>query len=320
MQPPRYAEAIDDALDRMWEVGFEFGPDFAVHAPMAAETLITLGHPDVVPSWLELNRRQRRYTAPPAAAEPIPDDDPGAQRLALGDYRRVADWVAFFDRRLDTAPWQEVVVRWWPVLLDGAFAAFTHGLIRTAHAVRILRTTPEPSPLQLNELARGLAYWAARHTPIMTGDADERTSAPAERDVQVALSDLTVASAGKYATLAPRPPVPLVHAITAPAAMRLVLPILPGELRLRTCEVAERLVEMVWNRIPGFPSGRGPAREPGYRPPTGEHLTEEAVQIGDEHAIKLAEACVREYALRPDDRYLAAAHTLNISCRYEGGL
>ena len=36
-------------------------------------------------------------------------------------------------------------------------------------------------------------------------------------------------------------------------------------------------------------------------------LAAEAVDIGDEHAIKLCEAAMREHALRPDSRYLSAA-------------
>ncbi|WP_329520967.1 hypothetical protein [Spirillospora sp. NBC_01491] len=322
----RYAAAVDDALDRLVDVGFEFGPDFAVHAPMTAETLVTLDRPDEVPSWIELNLRRRRSHDPPAPLEPIPDDDPVARRAALGDYRRVADWVAYFDRRLAEGPWRDVVVEWWPVLLDGAFAAFTHGLIRTAHAVRILRTAPKPSGLQLNELARGLAYWAARFTPVHgsggSGGSGEVPVTMAARvpvaRVPAALSELTVVNAGLYAGLAPRPPVPAVHTVTAPAAVRLVLPILPEEMWPAAYATAETLAAQVWAVSRGF-AGRGVPLPEG-EPPGVDLLVEEAVEIGEEHAIKLAEACRREYALRPDPRYLAAAHTLNVNCRHEGGL
>ncbi|GAA1774738.1 hypothetical protein [Actinomadura chokoriensis] len=320
----RYAGAVDEALDRLAGVGFEFGPDFAMHAPMAAEALVALDHPDMVPSWIELNLRRRRSYDPPPPREPITDADPVARRAALGDYRRVTDWVAYFDRRLAEAPWRDVVVEWWPVLLDGAFAAFTHGLIRTAHAVRILRISPEPSRLQLNELARGLAYWAARHTPVRgpVGGAGEipvtlATRVPVAR-VPAALSELTVVNAGLYAEFAPRPPVPAVHTVTAPAAVRLVLPILPDELWPPTYAAAEALAAQVWAVSRGF-SGKGAPRPQGDPPPL-DTLVEDAVEIGEEHAIKLAEACRREYALRPDPRYLAAAHTLNVNCRHEGGM
>jgi len=38
-------------------------------------------------------------------------------------------------------------------------------------------------------------------------------------------------------------------------------------------------------------------------------LAAEAVDIGDEHAIKICEAAKRENAVRPDPRYLSAAST-----------
>ncbi|MET8680048.1 hypothetical protein ABZW18_21305 [Streptomyces sp. NPDC004647] len=41
--------------------------------------------------------------------------------------------------------------------------------------------------------------------------------------------------------------------------------------------------------------------------PTVQDLTERAVEHGDEHAMKYTEACMREYMIRPDPRYLLAA-------------
>jgi hypothetical protein len=311
----RYADCVDDALDRLWEVGFEFGPDFAVHAPMVAETLATLGHHDVVPSWIDVNQRRRRYYAPPSAVEPLPDNAGAARQTALGDYSRVADWVQYFDRRLAERPWRAVLVDWWPHLMEGAFSAFTHGLIRTAHAVRAMTIAPEPSGLQLNELARGLGYWAARYRPVPWKLKHAGPVVTSVEDVPAALSELTAVHAGRYAELAPNPPVPQVHSITAPAALRLVLPVLPPELAVRSFDAVAHLAAGVWKAIPSTP-GHSPASADDYRPPSGDLLVAEAVELGEEHAIKLTEACLREYAERPDDRYLAAAHTLITNIRY----
>lgn len=311
----RYTDCVDDALDRLWETGFEFGPDFAVHAPMVAETLATLGYTGDVPSWIEVNRRRRRYYAPPAAGDPLPDAPAEARAVALGDYRRVSDWVGYFDRRLDERPWRDVLVEWWPTLLEGAFAAFTHGLIRTAHAVRTLRTVPEPSALQLNELSRGMAYWAARYTPVPWKLANDAPTVSGPDEVPAALSELTVRQAARYAEQAPDPAVPQVHSVTAPSALRLVLPVLPDELKVRSYEAVSQVAAGIWKAIPTL-SGRGPSAAAGYRPPSGEELAAEAVELGEEHCIKLAEACLRENAERPDERYLAAAHTLITKCRY----
>jgi len=53
-----------------------------------------------------------------------------------------------------------------------------HGVIRTAHAVRSLRSAgADPHPLLVNELAQGFALWAARFqcvpgAPALSGDLD----------------------------------------------------------------------------------------------------------------------------------------------------
>ncbi|MFG2087291.1 MULTISPECIES: hypothetical protein [unclassified Spirillospora] len=311
----RYADSVNDALDRLWETGFEFGPDFAVHAPMVAETLAVLGCHDVIPRWIETNERRRGHHVPPAAGVLLPEDPVEARRVALGDYRRVADWVQYFEWRLSERPWREVLVSWWPSLMEGALSAFTHGLIRTAHAVRTLSTVKEPSELQLNELARGMAYWAARHTPVPRKLRAEGPSVATAAEVPAALSELTALHAGTYARLAPHPPVPQVHAITAPAALRLVLPVLPDDLALSSYRAVATVATAVWKAVPSMP-GVGPAAAEGYRPPPGGALAADAVDLGEEHAIKLTEACLREHALNPDDRYLAAAHTLITNCQY----
>ncbi|MGH3771526.1 MAG: hypothetical protein ACRDRW_09045 [Pseudonocardiaceae bacterium] len=43
-------------------------------------------------------------------------------------------------------------------------------------------------------------------------------------------------------------------------------------------------------------------------PPAEAELIAAAVELGDEHAIKLAEVTIRQNALAPDDRYSAALH------------
>jgi hypothetical protein len=315
MTGEHYADAIDDAYGRLEGIGFEFGPGFASHAPMAAEALITLGFGQEVPAWIEQNVRRRRYHDQIPAWQRIGEEDPAQWRLALGDYCRAGDWARFFEERVAAQPWHEVLTEWWPRLLDGAFAALTHGLIRTAHAVRALLTTAPPpsaraSPPQLRELAAGLAYWAARYTPVPPVPSSPVKAVTGADDVSTALSDLTVARAGWYARRAPRPPVPFVHTITAPAAIRLVLPLLTPELQVRSYVVATRLATAVEQVFP-WSDGGGPAAAVDYRPPSISEITARAVDVGDEHAIKLAEACRREYAVRPDERYLAAADTYN---------
>ncbi|GAA4491837.1 questin oxidase family protein [Actinoallomurus oryzae] len=305
-----YGDAVNDALDRLRGVGFEFGPGFVNHAPMVAETLATVGCRDLVATWVERNKRLRAYLDPPAGGTPLSGDDPGEWRPALGDFRRVLDWVDMFDARLSSRPWPEVLLEWWPRLLPGMYGMLTHGFIRTAHAVRSLAATDEPGPLQLRELAHGLGYWAARHTPVPAASEKSLRLLPAAReDIGLSLSALTVTTAGLYAEHVPRPSVPLVHSVTAPAALRLFLPLLPADLHRPAYDTLRQAAAAMWDT---FPSGGGdaPASAPGYEPPSTERLLVDAVDFGDEHTIKLAEACKREYALLPDPRYRAAADML----------
>jgi hypothetical protein len=49
--------------------------------------------------------------------------------------------------------------------------------------------------------------------------------------------------------------------------------------------------------------------------PSDAELFASAVEIGDEHAIKLAEVAVRHNATAPDSRYAAAAHASHQALR-----
>ncbi|WP_255305881.1 questin oxidase family protein [Streptomyces sp. Wb2n-11] len=111
----------------------------------------------------------------------------------------------------------------------------------------------------------------------------------------------------------PRPPevypVPLVHGVTAPAAVRILLPHLPHELHEPTLA---RLWQVHTAFLLAFTTDRRDEGTAAWRsevpdlPPTDE-LGARAAEHGDEHVIKFTEACLREYALRPDPRYPAAA-------------
>jgi hypothetical protein len=313
-----YGDTVNDALGRLQDVGFEFGPGFVNHAPMVAETLATVGCREIVATWVERNKRLRAYVDPPAGGTPLCGETPGEWRPALGDFRRVLDWVAMFDERLARMPWRDVLLEWWPRLLPGMYGRLTHGFLRTAHAVRSLDATPEPSRLQLHELARGLAYWAARHTPVPSASRSHLALLPAAgEDVASSLSALTVSTAGLYAERAPRPSIPLVHSVTAPAALRLFLPLLPPDLHRPAYDTLRQAAAAMWDT---FPSGgaAAPATAPGYDPPSAERLVVDAIDFGDEHAIKLAEACRREHDLLPDRRYRAAVDTLLLRVKADG--
>ncbi|MCA6091262.1 questin oxidase family protein [Streptomyces sp. SCA3-4] len=349
-----YRDAVNDALERMEDLGYERGKgvDLANHGPMGAEALALLGQEDAVARWVGRYRRAMEHHEPPAARFALDPADEASWRPALGEFHRAGDWELLFARELAGAHWREVLARWWPLLLPGLFAGLTHGLIRTAHAVRGLYAAGEkPERLQLTELSRGLAYWAARYAelpgqPRLGGPhglpaavaalprmpqegglgpavARRRLDAlgrlPAYHDslqwlapdqAPRLLSEMTAQFADVYLGHPEAPPVPLVHGVTAPAAVRLVLPHLPDALHVPTLA---RLWQVQATFLLTFTVDRRDEDTTAWRseipdlPPIGE-LGARAAEHGDEHVIKLAEACLREYALKPDPRYPAAAY------------
>jgi hypothetical protein len=316
MSTPTYTAAMDEALGRLTHIGFEQGGHFASHATMAAEALAALGYTDAVADWVEWSKASRRYTPEPTPNGRIDVGDESSWRSALGKYRRAADWVATFEAEIAEHGWHDVLITWWPRLLPGLSGGLTHGLIRTAHAVRGVSATPEPTPLQIREFAHGLGYWAAVYTPVGSGLFGRRRPAGAadirSDVVESALSDLTARHCGIYASSNMSHPVPLVHTITAPSAVRLVLEHLPTEQHapsyLAVLQVSQALLNRFTTGTMGCPDGTPTENEIPHLTP--DLLAAEAAELRDEHAIKLAEAARREYALRRDIRYLSASWAL----------
>ncbi|MFI9024432.1 questin oxidase family protein [Streptomyces sp. NPDC053560] len=349
-----YFDAVNEALERLDDLGFERGDrnELVNHGPMAAEVLATLGHGAEIGNWVEVYRAKPHHDRP-APRFPLDASEEGSWRAALGDFTRAGDWEQLFARELAGAPWRDVLVQWWPRLISGLLAGITHGAIRTAHAVRSLSGTPKPGPAQLTELARGLAYWAARYRALpgsadFRGTADlaqavadlprelmadslhppearvvsrerlhridaipgyaEALRAVAPKDPQLLLSDMTAEFAGLYLVHTEIYPIPLLHGVTLPAAVRFVLPHLPGDMHLPTVAAVWQLHVALLLSFTGGRRGEATARETALRagaPPFAE-LTARAVEHKDEHVIKFTEACLRENGLRPDPRYAAA--------------
>ncbi len=152
-------DVMDKALALLEENGPEYGPGFSNHGPMAAEALVALGREDVVLPWVTGYRKRLR--GDPASGLPVCS---GYWFEALGSIERYADWVVCFEEELREEEWCTVLNVWVPRLLPGMVGAAWHGAIRTGHAVRSLNR--EESPAKLRELARALAYWAARYQSL----------------------------------------------------------------------------------------------------------------------------------------------------------
>lgn len=338
------ADVHDEALELFEGCGAEFAGGLANHGPMAADALLAMGRPEAVVSWAERYRTRLddadSPTSPIVAAE---------WREALGDPARMADWVAFFEREIAENAWPNVLQAWIPRLAPGFLASGTHGMLRTAHAVRALGA--EDSSARQAELARGLALWAARYAALPAlpysgpafGLPEALARVPivprAERQARGFLTD-TVLQLGERpefgstigllaldgpigpqisrftATFArvylenARTPIPFVHSVTAPSAIRMLEPHI-GE------EAARQMLRYAWQAAAGFlavysnPAASAVTLEPAPL----DDLPDRAIASGDEHAIKFTEACLREYAISREGVFLVAATDVGVRLR-----
>jgi hypothetical protein len=330
---------LDDALERLRHTGPEAADGAPNHGPMAAEALVALGYDDDVPQWVDDYRRQ--LGPMPETLLPLTTQ---TWRDALGSRRRVGDWVVFFRRQLSQASWQAVLTAWFPRLISGVMAHGTHGLIRTAHAVRALDAAE--TPLRVEELAAALGYWAAYYqelpgVPHLTGtcaidqaleqiprlgrDYDRRVTPPefvrgldthpdfprsvdalaAPETIAAALGTLTEVGARLYLTQASRYPLIFIHAVTGPAALRWLLPHLSAA-RQHTAFAYVWQAVAAWTAT--FASPAPMAVGPDDLPPAAaSEIVAQAVDTRDPHAIKFVAACLQEYRLNPRPVYLQAA-------------
>ncbi|MFI5314098.1 MAG: questin oxidase family protein [Myxococcota bacterium] len=332
------------SLDETLRTLAAFGPDLrngnTNHAPMAVEALCALGREDAVQPWLA---RYRAELLPmPARCERVTAQN---WRAALARTERAADWSAFFAEELLGAPWREVLDRWVGRLAPALCASATHGVIRVGHAVRALALGESPArlreladalaswayayqelPTAAGSSARGFpADEAIRRVPVVPRErrrfagtivsslealGEFQEFAPAidtleiRSDPAAQLGELTrvfarVFVANAHDTLTA---IVFIHGVTSATALGHLLPHLsPANQRAG--------MRFAWQAGCALYSAFGARPEPaGIEPPrdSPETLADRAVVHGDEHAIKLAEACLARNAIQPDPAYLAA--------------
>jgi hypothetical protein len=334
---------LDEGLSRLAGTGPEFGGGLSNHGPMAAEALLRLGRADEIGQWLDAYIR--RLDEAPRPGDRVTEAN---WRDALGDLRRVADWEDYFRAEMAEGGWRAVLNRWWPRLIFGLAAGATHGIIRTSHAARSLADAAAASAdtaERETELARGLAYWAARYTELPdtpgTGGKLDLSAAlgglPRAPEIprrHLITETLEAGLAGQpgfpAAMSALRPPndvaadlfalarefvrvflvygrerpIPLLHAVTAPVAARSVLPLLDENAARPTYDALWQIDAAIYAVYTGALT---PEPLPVGAHETPDQLADRAVAVGDEHAIKLTEACLRLYAEVPDPVFAHAA-------------
>ena len=175
------------------------------------------------------------------------------------------------------------------------------------------------SDAKLSLRERGMSMYS----PKIEGWSEAVCRLTTPTDLQSALSDVTSAFAQANLVHSEQFPVPFLHAVTAPAAVRIMLPHLPESMHLPSFIT-------VWQTSAALLTTFGPEHRPaelanvapGNAEPTMSttELAQRAVEHGDEHMMKITEACLREYAIRPDARYLVLAESmLNKLPRYFRG-
>jgi hypothetical protein len=148
--------ALDEAFDRMASSGFELPNGFVNHGPMACEALAALDCDDVIDGWA---RRVARSPGTAVDARAPVDFD---WRGALGDYRRLPEWIGHFDRAIADDGWPSVVEVWVPRLMPALAVALFHGATGRQ---------PRPSPLTWRRVRRSAGPGGCRQPRSSSGQA-----------------------------------------------------------------------------------------------------------------------------------------------------
>ena len=126
------------------------------------------------------------------------------------------------------------------------------------------------------------------------------------------LSDMSATFAGIYVAHGAHATIPFIHAVTGPAALRLLLPYMEPETQRDSLRYGWQTGAGLWS---SFAPGPVPVVDEGALPAPGVErwrtALDRAAEGGDVHAIKLAELCWRESRYGTSGRdaavYLAAA-------------
>lgn len=305
-----------------------YGKGLASHHPMAIAALDAMGATDA-----DMDRFEARYLrnleVMPDAVVVIQDGDEAAH---LGSPRALPEWLVYFRSAIARDGADAVLRRWVDRLIPAIAAGAFHGAIRTAFAIE--------SEAE-DELAHGLAYWASAYTTLPAAPEPSGTRSPHEVLVAIASDP---ARAGKRmpgagiisrATAAARLPefsgyvasldpdqlaldsiadaalrayaasgdFALLHGVTGVHAFRLLGPYASD---------SGAALQDLWPAFVATYIGTGSPQVEGFGIEGDDSLDwpaihARAVKREDEHDIKLAYSCWREWQHRGGDLYRRAA-------------
>jgi hypothetical protein len=338
---------LDEGLSRLAGTGPEFRGGLSNHGPMAAEALVRLGRADAVEHWLDAYLPKLDAPPRPAGrvtADNWREALGALNRVADWEgyfHAQLAEepWRDVFARW-----WPRLLPGVAAAATHGVIRA-SHAARSLASDELSAATGASSSSPRRDELARGLGYWAASYLELpgasrtrgsrdlqaaigglpSAGLAPDRgliTTELAARlpelpgfggavaelrppaDPAAGLGHLAGAFAGVFLRYGRTRPIPLLHAVTAPVAARSVLPLLPPELARPTHDALWQVAAGLYAVYAG---GVTPEPLPAGPGPSPDDVTARAVAAGDEHAIKLTEACLRLHAETADPVLLHAA-------------
>ena len=315
-------------IENAHQYGAIYGGGLASHHPMAIAALDAMGATDE-----DLARFESLYVS---SLEPIHRPvvviEEGDEAAHLGSPRAFPEWVVYFSAAIARDGVDAVLRRWVDRFTPAVAAAAFHGAIRTAYALE-----SEAG----DELAHGLAYWACSYRtlpapPEPVGElsppevlaAISRDPAcagkrPASRSIfentlaatrnpafaQHASSlaprglDLDAIARGLLGAYAATGDFALLHGVTGAHAFRVLSPF-ASEPRAALLDLWAAAVAVYMG------AGAPPVGAWGLR---GDDTLDwaqvhaRAVRREDEHDIKLAYSCWREWQHRGDDLYRRAA-------------
>jgi hypothetical protein len=334
---------MDAALVYLGDYGPDLSNGFTNHGPMVSEALSAMGRADAVMPWLTKNWPLRNLLMPRADTQHTIDN--ANWQSALNNDDPMA-WAGLFETQLNGAHWQDVVATWGARLAPGINSGAAHGVIRVGHAVRSLSEHENAARLRELAGALGYwascyetlpvadysgtpmtAREAISRVPFSPGDA--RTTrggfttglrslnnfpgfAPVigmldvRGDPAVMISDLTETFTRVYLANAQDAytVIAFIHGVTACAALRSIAPYLDAGATRSALRYAWQTGAALYSV---YGTTKPDGRDIAAPEETPQELIARAVATGDDHAIKFMEACLREYAIRPNSVYLAAA-------------
>jgi len=333
--------ALDSALGQLHAYGCELNNGLTNHAPMVAEALHHLGLDSAIEAWL--STELKRCLLRPSHVQPVMLDE---WQDALADPARYSDWADLFNNEIGNMGWTATLQQWVPRLTPGFASAATHGIIRVGHATRALRDSEtEARLLELAEALASWAcnYFVL---PVATGKPLQLNPSHALTGIALAPEDLRNTSGSITAALAGLQAIPefadhfatlnvdddidelaldvaatfarlfcqsarsvsgaivFTHAITAVNAVRNIGPYLladDGKALLRQAFHTGCALHAVYSANRYAP----PVHEP--LPLDTAECIYDALQHGDEHVIKLTDACVTFTEATGDAFFLTAA-------------